>query len=267
MTGVVRARGLLSSTSAARPTRSGCGARCGTTARCTTSPRFPARATATTARAPRSSCSINAEDLPEGGRGSTPASTAASTRTSGRTGAAGATSRVANPTPRLCVRRRLRRVRPALQPVRQAARRRGDAHPGLQVARLGHHRLQRLGHVRPVRRRPDPLHRPRQRQRPAVPGLGGPEVAHLGLRPDLRVPQLGRGRTTTPGTTPRPTRPTSPSSSTRPAHSSTSAGLSTTSTTSRSTRADHDLGQRAQHSHRASATWSAGSKSGSTPAR
>ena len=99
------------------------------------------------------------------------ASTAGSTRTSGRTSAGGAARNSARTG---AVRRRgLRRVRSALEPVREAPRRDRDAHPGLQVDRLGDHRRERLRHVRPVRHRQDPLHRPRQRLGTAVPGIGG----------------------------------------------------------------------------------------------
>ena len=81
-------RRTLSSRSAAPPTPSGCGATSATTGRSTTSPPFPARATATTGRARRSSCCSR----PGCPRRSTsrPACTAGSARTSGPTSAASA---------------------------------------------------------------------------------------------------------------------------------------------------------------------------------
>ncbi len=92
----------------------------------TTSRRSRARATATTARARRSSCCHTAK-LSKQGRGQGRASTAGSTRTSGRTSAASAA-----PTPPADGdRRRPRGVRPAVEPVRQAARRDGHPDPGV----------------------------------------------------------------------------------------------------------------------------------------
>ncbi len=94
---------------------------------------------------------------------------------------------------------RLRRVRPALEPVRQAPRRHRHPHPGLQLARLRHDRLERLGDVRPVRRRPDPVHRPRQRPGAPLPGVRHRQVAHVGRGPDLPAalwagPELQHGQ-------------------------------------------------------------------------
>ena len=161
---------------------------------------------------------------------------------------------------------RLRRVRPAVEPVRQAPRRHGHAHPGLQLARLGHDRLERLGHVRPVRRRPDPLHRPRQRPGPPLPGLGHRQVAHVGRRPDLPAAPLGRPRTTTPATTTRPTGPTWASSSTPAARLWDVGGLVQWVNDIEVDQTGHQLGQRARTRGCGSATPSSAPRSGSTRA-
>ena len=133
--------------------------------------------------------------------------------------------------------RRLRRVRPAVEPVHQAPRRHGDPHPGLQLARLGHDRLERLGHVRPVRRRPDPLHRPRQRPGPPLPGLGASASRSRGTPRGSPCRASGPAPATTPATTTRPTRPTCGQFKYSGGSAwSTSAASSSGSTTSRSTR-------------------------------
>ena len=125
-------------------------------------------------------------------------------------------------------RRGLRRVRLAIEPVHQAPRRDRDDHPGLQVARRRDHRGERLRHVRPMGDRQDPLHRPRQRVGPAVPGLGvGPDV-QLRPREDLTAAAVGRSELLH-GQLQRPGRaPTASSSSRYSAASSTCAGSSST---------------------------------------
>ena len=163
--------------------------------RCTTSPPSPARATATTGRARRSSCSLERQARRSRSR-SAAASTAASTRTSGRTSAASAATRSNRRRP--CIGGDCGEFDPRSN---QYVKLRGVAvtlTPGykwIDSATIG---ANDFGHVRPLRHRPHPLHRPRQRVGPALPGLGGATASSPGTWSASRCRGCGPAPTSRP---------------------------------------------------------------------
>ena len=97
-----------------------------------------------------------------------------------------------NPVDGAVHRRRLRRVRFALESVHQAPRHDRDPDAGLLVADVRDDRIERLRHVRSERDREDPVHRPGQRVRAPLPGeRDGPEDL---LGRDAHQPAASVGR-------------------------------------------------------------------------